>query len=303
MRLESGDDISVSELAAPLKMKLPAMLKHLDVLETARLITRKKSGRTMWVTVAPAPMAAASEWLSALRALLVAQPGSIGGLRGTEEGADMSGLKLVRQIAATPERVFDAISTAEGIAHWFGPDAGPVLISEMSSRVGGRFRVRFRMLDQSEHECTGKILELTRPTHLLMTWEWIGRDSDGDSRVEFTLRANFTRNGINLYPHTQLPSEQAARSHEHGWNGALDKLERRFRRSSPKPNQEKSMQKITPFLWYTHEAEEAAKVLRLGIPRLARQPRRHPAQRLAERPGGVGENCRLCVIWAIRSPR
>jgi DNA-binding transcriptional ArsR family regulator len=64
LRLESGADVSVSELAAPLKMKLPAMLKHLDVLETARLITRKKSGRTMWVTVAPAPMAAASEWLS-----------------------------------------------------------------------------------------------------------------------------------------------------------------------------------------------------------------------------------------------
>jgi DNA-binding transcriptional ArsR family regulator len=63
MRLESGDDFSVSDLAAPLQMKLPAMLKHLQVLETARLITRKKAGRTMFVTVAPAPMAAASQWL------------------------------------------------------------------------------------------------------------------------------------------------------------------------------------------------------------------------------------------------
>lgn len=139
----------------------------------------------------------------------------------------MNGLKLVRQIAATPEQVFDAISTAEGIAHWFGPDAGPVLISEISSRVGGRFRVRFRMLDQSEHECTGKILELTRPTHMLMTWEWMGRESDGDSRVEFTLRANSQGTEL-IFTHTQLPSEEAARSHEHGWNGALDKLERLF---------------------------------------------------------------------------
>jgi DNA-binding transcriptional ArsR family regulator len=62
-QLESGDDFSVSDLAAPLRMKLPAMLKHLDVLETAQLITRKKSGRTMLVTVTPAPMAAASQWL------------------------------------------------------------------------------------------------------------------------------------------------------------------------------------------------------------------------------------------------
>jgi DNA-binding transcriptional ArsR family regulator len=63
MQLESGENCSVSDLAAPLKMKLPAMLKHLDVLETARLITKKKSGRTMYVTAAPAPLAEASRWL------------------------------------------------------------------------------------------------------------------------------------------------------------------------------------------------------------------------------------------------
>jgi len=62
-QLQSGDGRSVSDLAAPLGMKLPAMLKHLDVLETARLITRKKAGRTMYVTVAPTPMIEASQWL------------------------------------------------------------------------------------------------------------------------------------------------------------------------------------------------------------------------------------------------
>jgi DNA-binding transcriptional ArsR family regulator len=62
-QLQTGDDLSVSDLAAPLGMKLPAMLKHLDVLETARLITRKKAGRTMYVTVAPTPMIEASQWL------------------------------------------------------------------------------------------------------------------------------------------------------------------------------------------------------------------------------------------------
>jgi DNA-binding transcriptional ArsR family regulator len=63
MRLEAEAECSVSDLAAPLRMKLPAMLKHLDVLETARLITRKKAGRTMYVSVSPAPLAQASRWL------------------------------------------------------------------------------------------------------------------------------------------------------------------------------------------------------------------------------------------------
>jgi DNA-binding transcriptional ArsR family regulator len=63
VRLEAEAECSVSDLAVPLRMKLPAMLKHLDVLETARLITRKKTGRTMYISVAPAPLAQASRWL------------------------------------------------------------------------------------------------------------------------------------------------------------------------------------------------------------------------------------------------
>ena len=63
MRLEAADCASVSELARPVAMKLPAMMKHLDVLEGAGLITRVKTGRTMLVHLAPEPMAEAMAWL------------------------------------------------------------------------------------------------------------------------------------------------------------------------------------------------------------------------------------------------
>jgi DNA-binding transcriptional ArsR family regulator len=63
LHLESANGVSVSELAAPLAMKLPAMMKHLDVLEDAHLITREKTGRTMYVRASPEPMAEAFEWL------------------------------------------------------------------------------------------------------------------------------------------------------------------------------------------------------------------------------------------------
>ena len=62
-RLEAGDGVSVSELAAPAAMKLPAIMKHLDVLEDARLISRAKTGRTMFVHLRPQPMAEAARWL------------------------------------------------------------------------------------------------------------------------------------------------------------------------------------------------------------------------------------------------
>jgi uncharacterized protein YndB with AHSA1/START domain len=57
----------------------------------------------------------------------------------------MTSLTPVRRIKARPSIVFDALTTAEGIASWWGPDGGPVLVAETDPQVGGRFRVRLRL--------------------------------------------------------------------------------------------------------------------------------------------------------------
>jgi DNA-binding transcriptional ArsR family regulator len=62
-RLEREDSASISELAEPFAIKLPAVMKHLSVLEEAGLITRSKAGRTVTVKLSPEPMRAAMEWL------------------------------------------------------------------------------------------------------------------------------------------------------------------------------------------------------------------------------------------------
>ena len=62
-RLERKDGASVSELAEPFAIKLPAVMKHLDVLDDAGLITRMKSGRTVTVRLRPQPIREAMEWL------------------------------------------------------------------------------------------------------------------------------------------------------------------------------------------------------------------------------------------------
>jgi DNA-binding transcriptional ArsR family regulator len=61
-RLER-EDASVSELARPHAIKLPAIMKHLDVLDDAGLITRSKTGRTVTVRLTPKPMREAMDWL------------------------------------------------------------------------------------------------------------------------------------------------------------------------------------------------------------------------------------------------
>tara|TARA_R110000868_G_scaffold91679_11_gene254094 strand:- start:859 stop:1314 length:456 start_codon:yes stop_codon:yes gene_type:complete len=62
--LDSKTSLSVSELASPFDMSLPAVMKHLDVLSEAGLITREKIGRSVHCTITPEPMAQAMDWLN-----------------------------------------------------------------------------------------------------------------------------------------------------------------------------------------------------------------------------------------------
>ena len=63
-RLEGRDGLSVSALAQPFAMSLPAIMKHLDVLSDAGLVAREKTGRTVACRLTAKPMAQATDWLN-----------------------------------------------------------------------------------------------------------------------------------------------------------------------------------------------------------------------------------------------
>uniref|UniRef100_B0SX10 Transcriptional regulator, MarR family n=1 Tax=Caulobacter sp. (strain K31) TaxID=366602 RepID=B0SX10_CAUSK len=69
LRLKDEPGLSVSELARPLSLKLPGMMKHLDVLSDAGLITRTKTGRTVSVRLSVEPMREAMAWLERYESL------------------------------------------------------------------------------------------------------------------------------------------------------------------------------------------------------------------------------------------
>jgi DNA-binding transcriptional ArsR family regulator len=60
---------ATSELARPFAMALPSFLQHLDVLETAGLVTSSKEGRVRTYRLTPAPLHAAEDWMSSQRQL------------------------------------------------------------------------------------------------------------------------------------------------------------------------------------------------------------------------------------------
>src|SRR6185295_17987422 len=67
-RLASGET-TVGELARPFPMSLPAIGKHLVMLERARLVERWREGRVRRVRLLPSAMRGAADWLDEYRRL------------------------------------------------------------------------------------------------------------------------------------------------------------------------------------------------------------------------------------------
>jgi uncharacterized protein YndB with AHSA1/START domain len=141
----------------------------------------------------------------------------------------MRSITLVRRIAARPSIVFEAMTTSEGVAAWFGPDDLPVVGSQMDARVGGAYRVHFRTFDGGDHEACGEFLELVPPRRIVMSWSWafggVLEERGRTSRVEIELTP--IENGTELtFTHAGLWDETSDKSHAGGWTGALNKLVR-----------------------------------------------------------------------------
>ena len=156
-RLGSRDSISVSELAQPFAMSLPAVMKHLDVLSDAGLVAREKTGRTVACRLTADPMEQAMEWLNRYQRFWSRKSRPPCRIRGGRHMATPSAaasnaglasrpsLTLKRRINAVPEKVYAAWTDPEKIARWFGPSqvkAGSVQ-AEIDLRVGGRYRISF----------------------------------------------------------------------------------------------------------------------------------------------------------------
>ncbi len=61
-------EMSVSALAGPLPVSLPAISKHLRVLEIAGLLQREKQGRHIYCRLLTGPLLSAGDWLAGYRA-------------------------------------------------------------------------------------------------------------------------------------------------------------------------------------------------------------------------------------------
>ena len=227
-RLSEKDSLSVSELAQPLPMSLPAVMKHLDVLSDAGLVTRNKEGRVVSCRLRAEPMREANDWLNRYTALLDRTPRSTrrfsGGRQMATAAAVKPSLTIKRRFNAPPAKVYAAWTDPEKMKRWMGPGEIKTVHAESDPRPGGRYQINMRTPAGEAHDVGGVYREVIANEKLVYTWAWKSTP-ERESLVTVTFKADGTGTLLTL-THEQFFDEAARDSHRGGWEGALVKLEK-----------------------------------------------------------------------------
>ena len=125
------------------------------------------------------------------------------------------------EIAHPPEKVWAALTTAEGLGAWFGNEA------TIDLRPGGSIRMRWA----SGHTADMRVERVEEPSVFGFTWQIYGLP-EGDPRrtyVEFTLEPTGTGTRLRVVESgfAQLPEDAHRKAYDgntEGWARELDEL-------------------------------------------------------------------------------
>jgi uncharacterized protein YndB with AHSA1/START domain len=120
-------------------------------------------------------------------------------------------------IAARPETVWALLVDPAEAVRWMGRAA------TFDLRPGGTYRVEVI----PGHTARGEFVEIDPPHRLVYTWGWEPESGSpvapGSTTVEFELTGDGDGT-ILRFRHRDLPSDESAASHAHGWDHYLERL-------------------------------------------------------------------------------
>jgi DNA-binding transcriptional ArsR family regulator/uncharacterized protein YndB with AHSA1/START domain len=252
-RLAAGE-ATVSELAAPFAISLPAISRHLKVLERASLITRSQEGRWRRARLSPAPLASAATWLERHERLWAERLGRLddhlasahhGGADAPAPGADRDPgperqamsttttpqLALTRIFNAPRALVYRAFTDPDQFGSWWGPTGNALPRDEIDFdvRPGGYLqwkevfpaepdvwtRGRVDLTDVVDGELLDGVVRIT------------GELPGGFEPFETRMRLEFSDepDGRTRLEVSQWLPEHLASPSENGWGEAFSKLD------------------------------------------------------------------------------
>jgi uncharacterized protein YndB with AHSA1/START domain/DNA-binding transcriptional ArsR family regulator len=189
-RLADGES-SVTDLARPFRMTLPAITKHLKVLERAGLITRSRRAQVRPCTLRAKPLKDAADWVERYRQFWEERLDRLDEYlqelqeqekkHGRKNDADFTfttpsdrEIVLTRRFAAPRRLVYEAFSKPEHLVRWWGSKSMIMISCEMDFAVGGAWRFVLRGPDGKDHGFRGKFLAIVPEDRITWTFEWEG---------------------------------------------------------------------------------------------------------------------------------
>ena len=133
-------------------------------------------------------------------------------------------LTIKRRLNAPPAKVFAAWTDPEKIKCWFGPGQVQCTHAAFDLHVGGHYVIAAQSPDGEKHQVGGVVREVVKNEKLVYTWAWHTMpERESLVTVEFKPDGDGT---LLTLTHSQFLDEPARDRHQHGWSGALDKLEK-----------------------------------------------------------------------------
>ena len=131
------------------------------------------------------------------------------------EGKDTREVELSIHVDASPATVFQYFVDPERLCRWQGASA------ELDPRPGGVYRVNVA----GDNVALGTYVDVVPDERVVFTWGWEGNDGlpPGATTVEITLAPDGDGTLVRLR-HYDLPTDEAAASHQVGWTHYLARL-------------------------------------------------------------------------------
>lgn len=141
--------------------------------------------------------------------------------------ADDRVLVLERTFATTPETLWDAWTTPDLLAKWWGPEGMTIPEHSLDLRVGGKWRTTMRNSEGTDHRVSGVYRVLDRPHRLVFTWGWHGPDGSRGEETVVTVTLEAVEGGTKLrLDQRSFSTAESRDNHGAGWTSSFNCLEK-----------------------------------------------------------------------------
>jgi uncharacterized protein YndB with AHSA1/START domain len=136
-----------------------------------------------------------------------------------------------RHLAASPERVFEAFTSAEVVGRWLSPKPEVKLtVLELDFREGGRYRFAYDTQEGQRMLVGGVYRKIEAPTRLEFSWLIEPPDVHAGIESQVTVSIAPSAGGSDLLiVHERFERADANARHAEGWAGAIEQLQRLLR--------------------------------------------------------------------------